>query len=174
MKLLQKLFPWGHFVVSMMFVVSGFALIAFAGYELLEAIYPASERGVVRRTDGVLNSIALLTIAVAALELAQTIFEEEIQRESHMTGPSRVRRFLSRFLVVLAVALSIETLVAVFRFSRDDPANLPYAAAIGLTAAALLAAWGVFVKLNVGAEHLEPEALEATKDEDKKVEGDAG
>lgn len=170
MKLLLKLFPLGHFVVSFLFVVSGFALIGFAGYELLEAITPSSDRGVPKRTDGVLNSIALLTIAVAALELAQTIFQEEVQREAHMSGPSRVRRFLSRFLVVLVVALSIETLVAVFRFSRDDPASLPYAAAIGFTAAALLAAWGVFIKLNVGAEQLEPEALAATKGEDKKLD----
>lgn len=171
MKLLLKLFPLGHLVVSLMFIVSGFALIAFAGYELFEAVYPSGGHGVGKRTDGVLNGIALLTIAVAALELGQTIFEEEIQRESHMSAPSRVRRFLSRFLVVLVVALSIETLVAVFRFSRDDPASLPYAAVIGLTAAALLAAWGIFVKLNVGAEQLEPEALAAAKNEDRKLEG---
>lgn len=173
MKILLKLFPLGHLAVSILFVVSGFALIAFAGYELFEAIYPPGDLGVPQRTDGVLNSIAILTIAVAALELGQTIFEEEIQREAHMSAPSRVRRFLSRFLVVLVVALSIETLVAAFRFSRDDPSNLPYAAAIGLTAAALLAAWGVFVRLNVGAERLEPEALAAAKEEDTKVEGNA-
>lgn len=173
MKPLLKVFPLGHLAVSVMFVVSGFALIAFAGYELFQAIDPTGDRGVPTRTDGVLNSIALLTIAVAAFELGQTIFEEEIQREAHMSAPSRVRRFLSRFLVVLVVALSIETLVAVFRFSRDDPTNLPYAAAIGLTAAALLAAWGVFVKLNVAAERLEPESLAAAKDEDTKIDAAA-
>jgi uncharacterized membrane protein len=81
-----------------------------------------------------------------------------------------VRRFLSRFLVVLVVALAIETLVAAFRFSRDEPSNLPYAATIGLVAAALLAAWGVFVRLNHSAEQLEPEALEAAKEEDQKVD----
>lgn len=87
-----------------------------------------------------------------------------------MSSPSRVRRFLSRFLVVLIVALTIEALVAAFHFSRSDPSNLPHAAAIGLMAAALLAAWGVFVKLNHSAELLEPEALEAAKQEDSKVE----
>jgi putative Mn2+ efflux pump MntP len=122
------------------------------------------------RIDGLLNCIALLTIAVAALELGQTIVEEEIQRASHMSSPSRVRRFLSRFLVVLVVALSIEALVAAFRFARDDPSLLPYAAAIGLMGAALLAAWGLFIKLNLGAEALEPEALAAAKQEDRKVE----
>ena len=170
MKLLLRLFPAGHMVISVMFVVSAFALLAFAGHELFQALVPFNGRGAAARIDGLLNCIALLTIAVAALELGQTIVEEEIQRASHMSSPSRVRRFLSRFLVVLVVALSIEALVAVFRFSRDDPSNLPYAAAIGLMAAALLAAWGIFIRLNLGAEHLEPEALAAAKQEDSKVE----
>jgi hypothetical protein len=72
-------------------------------------------------------------------------------------------------MVVLVVALSIETLVAVFEFSRSDPSQLPYAAAIGIAAAALLAAWGLFIKLNRSAEELEPEAMEKAKQEDAVV-----
>jgi hypothetical protein len=170
LKLLLKLFPVGHLAISVLFIVAAFALVVFAGLEMWHATFPAGDQGVDPRLDRVLNSIALLTIAVAALELGQTIIEEEVQRESHMSAPSRVRRFLSRFLVVLVVALSIETLVAVFRFSRDDPSQLPYAAAVGFAAAALLAAWGIFVRLNQSAELLEPEALQAAKDEDSEVE----
>jgi hypothetical protein len=107
---------------------------------------------------------------VAALELGQTILEEEVLREAHMAAPTRVRRFLSRFLVVLVVSLSIETLVLVFRLSRDTPEQLPYAAAVGVAAGALLAGWGVFIHLNRSAEELEPEAMEQAKQEDKKVE----
>lgn len=167
---LLKLFPAGHLAISVLFIVCSFALIGFAANELWAAIVSGSAHATRSRVEGVLDSIALLTIAVAALELAQTIVEEEIQRETHMSSPSRVRRFLSRFLVVLIVALTIEALVAAFHFSRSDPSNLPHAAAIGLMAAALLAAWGVFVKLNHSAELLEPEALEAAKQEDSKVE----
>lgn len=169
MRLLLKLFPAGHLLISLLLVLGAFTLLGFACREMWDAVAPA-ERAMHQRVDAVLNGIALLIIAVAALELGQTIVEEEIQREAHMSAPSRVRRFLSRFLVVLVVALAIEALVAAFRFSRDDPSNLPYAASIGLMAAALLAAWGVFVKLNQSAELLEPEALEAAKEEDSKVE----
>jgi hypothetical protein len=70
---------------------------------------------------------------------------------------------------VLVVALSIEALVAVFQFSHESPAHLPYAAAIGLMAAALLAAWGLFIRLNRSAEELEPEAMKQAKQEDTKV-----
>jgi hypothetical protein len=87
-----------------------------------------------------------------------------------MSAPTRVRRFLSRFVIVLVVALTIEALVAVFEFSHKHPAHLPYAAAIGLMAAALLGAWGLFIWLNQSAEQLEPEAMEQAKEEDANVE----
>lgn len=170
MKHLLKIFPLGHLAISVMFIGSAFALLAFAGYELLQAIVPTAGRDNSARVDGLLDCIALLTIAVASLELGQTIVEEEIQRASQISSPSRVRRFMSRFLVVLVVALSIEALVAAFRFSRDNPSYLPYAASIGLMAAALLAAWGVFIHFNLGAEKLEPEALAAAKEEDRKID----
>jgi len=168
MKVLLKVFPAGHFIISAMFVVCAALLIAFAVHDLWKLVGSAVDGA--GRVHGVLNAIALLTIAVATLELGQTIFEEEVQREAQMAAPTRVRRFLSRFMVVLVVALSIETLVAVFELSRSDPAKLPYAAGIGIAAAALLAAWGVFIKLNRAAEELEPEAMEKAKQEDAVVE----
>jgi hypothetical protein len=89
-----------------------------------------------------------------------------------MSAPTRVRRFVSRFMVVVIVSLAIESLVAVFQFLHDDPAHLPQAASIAVAAAVLLAAWGVFVKLNKSAEELEPEAMEDAKREDEVVEKD--
>jgi hypothetical protein len=67
------------------------------------------------------------------------------------------------------VALSIEALVAVFQFNHEQPAHLPYAATIGLMAAALLAAWGVFIRLNRSAEELEPRAMAEVQREDEQV-----
>jgi hypothetical protein len=169
-KIIRGLFPIGHLVISLMFIACALALICFAGLQFWDGIQPFGSLTLTQRLNAVLESIALLTVAVAALELGQTIIEEEVQREAHMSAPTRVRRFLSRFMIVLVVALTIETLVAVFQFSHENPAHLPYAAAIGLTAAALLTAWGVFIRFNQGAEQLEPEAMEQAKQEDKKIE----
>ncbi len=63
-------------------------------------------------------------------------------------------------MVVVVVALSIESLVAVFQLVHSDPSRLPQAASVAVAAAFLLAAWGCFVKLNTSAEELEPEAME--------------
>jgi hypothetical protein len=170
MKFLHKLFPAGHFVISLLFLGGGFALIVIAGAQLWQGVHIFRETDITDRLNAVLESIAVLTVAVAALELGQTILEEEVQRAAHVSGPTRVRRFLSRFMVVLVVALSIETVVLMFRVSQTNPEYLPYVASVGLTAAAMLAAWGLFIRLNRSAEELEPEAMQAAKREDRKVE----
>lgn len=166
----HAVFRVGHFIISLLFISCGAALIGFGCWQLWGALSPG-ELGMQARVNSVMESLAIVTVALAALELGQTILEEEVQREADMSAPTRVRRFLSRFMVVLVVALSIETLVLVFRFSQESPEHLTYAAVVGFAAAALIIAWGVFVRLNRYAEELEPEALREAKSEDKKVRG---
>ena len=117
----------------------------------------------------VIESIGLLAAAVVALQISQTIAEEEVIREMHVSAPTRVRRFLSRFMVILVVALVIEGLVATFKALHEDLSRLVYAALLLFAAAALLASWGVFVRFNRAAEELEPEEMEEAKREDEKL-----
>jgi hypothetical protein len=173
MNFIHRLFPAGHFVISLLFLLAGFTLVVLAGAQLWQGIQPFESVGLTPRLNFVLESIAVLTVAVAALELGQAILEEEVHRQAQMSAPTRVRRFLSRFMVVLVVALSIETLVLAFRVSHEAPEHLPYVASIGVVAAMLLAAWGIFIRLNRTAEELEPEAMQAAKREDRKIEKSA-
>lgn len=167
--LVHALFPVAHFVIAVLFALCGIALIGFSGVQLWAGIAPGN-MPMGGRLDMVLESLAVMTVALAALELGQTILEEEVQREVQMSAPTRVRRFLSRFMVVLVVALTIESLVLVFRFSHERPEYMAYAALVGFAAAALMIAWGVFIHLNRSAEELEPEAMRQAKSEDKKVQ----
>lgn len=168
-RFVHKVFPVGHFVISVMFVVCSIALLVFAVVQLWSGVTPLNGLSVTQRVNLVLEGLSLLVVSVAALELGQTLLEEEVQRRAQMSAPTRVRRFLSRFMVVLVVSLSIETLVTVFRFGQEAPEYLPYAAATGVAAAALLVGWGLFIWLNRSAEELEPEAMQQAKREDRKV-----
>lgn len=174
MKIIRRIFAAGYGVITFLFLCCGVSLIVFAGLELWSGINPGAAKPLGERFNAVLECVGLLTIAVAALELGQTILEEEVQRAAQMSAPTRVRRFLSRFMVVVIVSLAIESLVAVFQFLHDDPSRLPQASVIAIAAAALLAAWGVFVKLNKSAEELEPEAMADAKSEDQAVEEEQG
>lgn len=173
MKLIQNMFSMAYLVVVLFFFLCGVSLCFFAAFELWQAVNPLADGVPRERFSKILECIGLLTIAVASLELGQTVLEEEVRRTATMSAPTRVRRFLSRFMIVVIVSLSIECLVAVFQFIHSAPDRLPDAAAIGIAAAMLLAAWGIFIYFNVKAEELEPQAMKKAKAEDDKVE-DAG
>jgi hypothetical protein len=170
MKLIRYAFNLGYGSIVLLFFGAGACLIYFSAVELWSVVNPAQTIGFRDRLNGVLESIGLVTIAVVALELGQTVLEEELQRQAHIAAPTRVRRFLSRFMVVIVVALSIESLVAIFQIVHKDIAQLPQAASVAAAAAILLAAWGSFIKLNRSAEELEPEAMEKAKREDEQMD----
>lgn len=155
--------------IAALFAACAVIIVGFAVLEVVSGLL-AEKVDLQHRFSSVLEAVGMLTIAVAALELSQTVWEEEVLRKALMSAPTRVRRFISRFLVVVVVALSIEALTGAFRFTHEDPKHLPYAASVAFAAAALLIAWGVFVRLNLKAESLEPEAMAQAKREDQKID----
>lgn len=171
MNFVSRILVTGYAAIVGLFLCCAFFLIVLAGQELWHAVFLRGDQVSFRdRFDAILECIGLLTIAVASLELAGTVLEEEIVREVQVSAPTRVRRFLSRFLIVVVVSLSIECLVVVFQLSHKDPSLLHRAAAIGVAAAALLIAWGVFVRQNKSVEELEPQAMKEAQAEDHKVQ----
>jgi hypothetical protein len=166
MKFLKLLFSLAHAVLAALFVAMSVLLTVYAAMTGWKAIGADVET----HAQTAIEAIGLLAIAVVSLQIAQTIAEEEVVRDAHISAPTRVRRYLSRFLVVVVVALSIEGLVATFKSLHDDPELLPHAASILVAAGLLLAGWGLFIRLNRSAEELEPEAMEAAKAEDAKVD----
>ena len=166
MKALLRVFAIIHGLMAVLFSCAALMLVVIAAKVGLVAFVGGLDRDAAQR---IIEAVGLLAAAVVALQIAQTIAEEEVMRDAHISGPTRVRRFLSRFLVVVVVALTIEGLVATFRAAHEDPAQMLYAAGIVFAAGVLLAGWGVFVRMNRYAEELEPEAMAEAKREDKKL-----
>ena len=167
MKTLLALFQWIHKLTAILFALSSLVLIAIATRIGAGALAEGFDDNA---AIVVIEAIGLLAAAVVALQISETIIEEEVIRDAHVSAPTRVRRFLSRFYVVVIVSLGIEGLVATFTAIHEDMAKLPYAASLLASTALLLAGWGVFIYWNTKAEELEPEAMEQAKSEDQKVE----
>lgn len=170
MKLLLPLLSAVYALIALVFGLASAALVVLAALELWTAVDFGSSASLPDRAAAAIESIGLITVSLMALEMAQTVVEEEVVRRVHVSAPTRVRRYLSRFLVVVVVALSIESLVGVVKALHDRPEDLPRAAAVALGAAALLAAWGVFVRLNRAVEELEPAGIDEAASEDAKVQ----
>ena len=150
---LDKIFAFGFICIIALFGMCAFALVAFSAIEFWGAVNPAEMTSLSERFKSILKCVAMLTIAMASFELAHTIVEDEFKSEERLSAPARIRRVLSRFLVVVIISLAIECLVATFQYVHDEPAMLAQAATIALGAAALLIAWGVFLRLS----RIEPE-----------------
>ena len=166
MKALIRLFRFVHGLLATLFSCAAFMLILIAARTGWQAFMGGLDQ---TAAQGIIEAVGLLAAAVVALQIAETIVEEEVVRDADISAPTRVRRFLSRFFVVLIVALAIEGLVATFKAVHEDLAQLMYAGTLLGAVGVLLAAWGVFIRLNRFAEELEPEAMADAKREDKKL-----
>ena len=165
MKNFLRLYSVVHALMALLFAAAGIALMLVAAHNGWMAV-----SGSIDTTAGeaIIEAMGLLAAAVVALQISQTIAEEEVVRNAQISAPTRVRRFLSRFMVVIVVAVAVEALVATFK-AREHPELLLYAAATLTAVGVLLAAWGLFVRLNRYAEELEPEAMAEAKREDEKL-----
>lgn len=166
MKTLTLIFRAAHGLMAFLFACGALMLIVIAAR--MGGLAFSGDMDQVA-AQAIIEAVGLLAAAVVALQIAETIFEEEVVRNADISAPTRVRRFLSRFFVVVIVALAIEGLVATFKALHEAPDQLIYAASIIVATGVLLAAWGLFVYLNRYAEELEPEAMQDAKREDKKL-----
>lgn len=165
MKLILRLYAVAHAFMALLFAGAGLMLVASAARAgWLASVgdwdYAASA--------GLVEAVGVLAAAVVAMQISQTIAEEEVIRDAHISAPTRVRRFLSRFMVVIVVAIAVEALVTTFK-ARSDPELMLHAAALVSAVGLLLVGWGVFIRMNRYAEELEPEAMEEAKQEDRKL-----
>jgi hypothetical protein len=151
MKTLLHAFSLVHGILAVLFACASLSLVVIAAHIGWTAFGNGLTMVAAQR---IIEGMGLLAAAVVGLQIAQTIAEEEIVRSAHVSGPTRVRRFLSRFLVVVVVALAIEALVATFRSAHEGVGQLWYAAALVLAVGGLLAGWGVFIRFNRYAEEL--------------------
>lgn len=165
MKLIHTLYAAVHALMALAFAIASLVLIVIAARAGWGAIVhdldlPAAE--------AIIEAVGLLAAAVVALQISQTVVEEEVVRDAHIGAPTRVRRFLSRFMVVIVVAVAVEGLVATFK-AREAPELMLHAAAMLGAVGLMMAGWGLFIRLNRYAEELEPEAMQEAKNEDRKL-----
>jgi len=166
MKIVGRFFRIVHGFIATLFAVAAVMLIGIAVSVGGEAIFGGITQEAALK---IIEVIGLLAAAVVALQISETIFEEEVVRNADISAPTRIRRFLSRFFVVVIVALAIEGLVATFKANHKDMTQLTYASFLIVAVGVLLSAWGIFIRLNRFAEELEPMAMADAKREDDKL-----
>ncbi len=96
--------------------------------------------------------IIFLTLALAIFDLGKTILEEEVLMHKDVYRHSSTRRTITRFIAAILIAVSIESLLLMFKSVLGSPEYLSNAVAMMATAIGLLVGLGAYVYLGARAE----------------------
>lgn len=128
------------------------------GYALLQLWLAA------RTADGigyVLEAVSILVIAVAVFEVAKYLFEEEILREEReLRSVREARQTLTKFLVIIVIAVSLEALVYVFKAGTEDLTLLLYPSGLLIAAILLVVGLALFQRLTYETERSQKEGAQ--------------
>ncbi|WP_323844578.1 hypothetical protein [Microbulbifer magnicolonia] len=95
----------------------------------------------------IINAISNLIIALAMFEL-YVVIKINIRREPRLESSHMLLESAPRFIIVVCAALALEGLVLVIKLIQDQNVeDLPAPIAVIFSAAALLVALGVFLKI---------------------------
>ena len=123
-----------------------FALL-YASSAIIEFIQPILSDGDL--TSGLVKGLHMGVVALAVYELAQVVHQEYDKSGKPSDAIRRIRRSVTRFASIVFVALVLESLIMVIKYSQSDLAGfLFYPVAIIASASLLLMSLGVFIKLS--------------------------
>ncbi len=107
--------------------------------------------------------IIFLTLALAIFDLGKTTLEEEVLMQKDIFRHSSTRRTITRFIAAILIAVSIESLLLMFKSVLGSPQYLGNAVAMMAAAVGLLVGLGVYVYLGAKAEALLKRSTRSTR-----------
>ncbi len=107
------------------------------------------------KLSNLFSAIGLIAVAVVVLDLALTIYREMVTAEGDKRDPARVRGSLTRFITIVIIAVLIEGIVMLFRFSEAEKVHLlPYTSIVFGVALILIIGLAWYLKISISAEKL--------------------
>lgn len=101
----------------------------------------------------ILQSVGAVIIAVAIVDVAQYMIEEEVFKEKELREPKEARKTITKIMVVISIAVSIEGLVYIFKAGTKDLTLLLYPAILIFVSSCSIIALGIYQKLSVSVEN---------------------
>lgn len=128
----------------------GFALL-YAAFAAFEFIRPIIESGDI--LGGLVKGLHMGVVALPVYELGLIVHQEYKESEKPQNPITRIQRGIARFAGMVFVALVLESLILVIKYSQQDMAGLLYyPVAILVGAGFLLISLGVFARMTGSSE----------------------
>ncbi len=106
-----------YFLGSTLLALVAIALIVYGGYVFFALMFTLHEANFLH---DIFKSIIAITLGLAIYDLAKQIFEHEVVFQSFHHSEDKQYKVLGKFLISIIIALSIETLMVVFKIALDD------------------------------------------------------
>lgn len=138
----HPLFQIVYGIIGLLLVSVAGLLLFSAGASLVEVLY--------RHTNTATQAfgiVILITLGLAIFDLGKTILEEEVLLHKDIHHQGSTRRTISRFMSAIVIAVSIESLLLMFKSLLGDATHLNSAVWMLMAAVALLVGLGIYLKL---------------------------
>lgn len=99
-----------------------------------------------------LDEVALIVFSIAVIDVSKYLIIEEVFGANQKKEPKEIRRALTKFVVIIATALSLEGLVLTIETAKSDISQLYYPAVLLFMAVFFIIGLGIYQKLNASAE----------------------
>lgn len=148
-KLLYYASSFVYLVAAAALLLISLLLIAYGLWEVAYAIYLSE--GYINVS---LDAIGLIVISLAVFDIAKYLLEEEVVRDRELRSAREARRTLTKFLVIIIIATTLEALVFIFQTGTTKMTNLLYPTALLVASVLLIIGLGWFQRLTAGNEKM--------------------
>jgi hypothetical protein len=129
-------------IIGIMLVMVSGLLLFYAGKHMFDVVHEH-----IQATTNIFEVVILVTLGLAIFDLGKTILEEEVLLHKDIHHEGSTRRTISRFMSAIVIAVSIESLLLMFKSLLGDASHLNSAVLMLVAAVALLVGLGAYLKL---------------------------
>jgi len=151
-KMFNIIFSGAHLLAALILIILSLIIMGWAVYDVI-----ISFGGDAEFIPLMLQSVGAIIISAAIIDVAQYMMEEEVFLDKELRDPEEARRTITKILVIITIAVSIEGLVFIFKAGTKDLTLLLYPALLIMVSAILIVALGVYQKLSATIEKVEKE-----------------
>jgi hypothetical protein len=99
-----------------------------------------------------LDGIGLVVVALAVFDVAKYLMEEEVIRNRELSSMPEARQTLTKFIVIIVIAVTMEALVFILDAGSEDLSLLVYPATLLGVASVMVVSLGIYLRLSGNVE----------------------
>jgi len=146
-KTFRIIFSGVHLVAALILIMLSLVIMGWSVYEVVVSIKHQNEF-----IPLMLQAVGAIIISSAIIDVAQYMMEEEVFMDKQLRDPVEARRTITKIIVIITIAVSIEGLVYIFKAGSRDITLLLYPALLIIVSAVLIMALGLYQKLSATIE----------------------